>query len=142
MRQRDLHLKFCQNTKTWISTVIDDAIEVLHNYMNEEHTQSGIYMTRTRKQTLKSLSLSYQKKDGCGHFFDSADIYITEKLVSCQKKDVRSHARPSSLMYDNDKDLFSHDVRHMKYQLHFLVETNRFCLTTHTLPFHCLNHSK
>ncbi len=38
--------------------------------------------------------------------FDSADIidYI-EKSVSYQKKDGRSHARPSFFWYDNDKDL-------------------------------------
>ncbi len=79
------------------------------------------HMTRvTRKQTLRSLSLSYQKKDGrvwpCPSFFwydtdfsefDSADIidYIFEKSVSYQKKDWRGHARPSFFWYDNDKDL-------------------------------------
>ncbi len=66
-----------------------------------------------RKQTLRSLSLSYQKKDGRpwprpSFFwydtdfseFDSADIidYILEKSVSY-------HARPSFFWYDNDKDL-------------------------------------
>ena len=55
----------------------------------------------TRKQTLRSLSSSSQKKDGCAwprpsffwydaNFskFDSADIidYVLEKSVSCQKK--------------------------------------------------------
>ncbi len=62
----------------------------------------------TRKQTLRSLSLPYQKKDGRGHFseFDSADIidYILEKSVSYQKKDGCGHARPSFFWYDNDKD--------------------------------------
>ncbi len=74
----------------------------------------------TRKQTLRSLSLSYQRKDGRAwprpsffwydtdfSEFDSADIirYILEKSVSYQKKDGRGHARPSFLWYDNDKDL-------------------------------------
>ncbi len=60
----------------------------------------------TRKQTLRSLSLSYQKKDGRvwphpSFFwydtdfseFDSADIidYILEKSVSYQKKHGRGH---------------------------------------------------
>ncbi len=58
----------------------------------------------TRKQTLRSLSLSYQKKDGRAWLrpsffwydtdfseFDSTDIidYILEKSVSYQKKDGR-----------------------------------------------------
>ncbi len=36
--------------------------------------------------------------------FDSADIidYILQKLVSCQKKDGCSHARPSFFWYDNE----------------------------------------
>ncbi len=74
----------------------------------------------TRKQTLRSQSLSYQKKDGHAwprppffwydtYFseFDSAAIidYILEKSVSCQKKDGRGHARRSFFWYDNDKDL-------------------------------------
>ncbi len=45
-----------------------------------------------RKQTLKSLSLSYQKKDDTDFSeFDSADIIddILEKSVSYQKKDGR-----------------------------------------------------
>ena len=65
-------------------------------------------MCVTRKQTLRSLSLPYQKKNGrawpCPSFFwydtdfsefDSADIidYILEESVSCQKRD------------DNNKDL-------------------------------------
>ncbi len=69
---------------------------------------------------IRSLSLSYQKKDGRvwprpsffwydTNFseFDSANIrhYILEKSVSYQKKDGRSHARPSFCWYDNDKDL-------------------------------------
>ncbi len=72
-----------------------------------------------RKQTLRSLSLSYQKKDGrvwprpsffwYDDFseFDSADIidYIHEKSVSYQKMDGRGRARPSFFWYDNDKDL-------------------------------------
>ncbi len=78
-------------------------------------------MTRvTRKQTLRSLSLSYQKKDGrawphpsffwydtdCSEFY-SADIidYILKKSVSYKKKDGRGHARPSFFWYDNNKDL-------------------------------------
>ncbi len=80
-------------------------------------------MTRaTRKQTLRSLSLSYPKKDGrawprLSFFwydtdfseFDSADIIdcILEKSVSYQKKDGRGHACPSFFWYDNDKDLRS-----------------------------------
>ncbi len=66
-----------------------------------------------RKQTLRSLSVSYQKKDGRAWSrpsffwydtdfleFDSADIieYILEKSVSY-------HMRPSFFWYDNDKDL-------------------------------------
>ncbi len=65
----------------------------------------------TRKQTLRSLSLSYQK-DGHAYDidfseFDSADIidYILERSVSYQKKDGRGHARPAFFWYDNDKDL-------------------------------------
>ncbi len=47
--------------------------------------------------------------------FDSADIidYILEKLLSCQKKDEHGHARPSSSWHDNDKGLFSRDMRHL-----------------------------
>ncbi len=60
----------------------------------------------TRKQTLRSLSLLYQKKDGrvwprpSFFWYDtdfsefvSADIidHILEKSVSCQKKDGRGH---------------------------------------------------
>ena len=67
-------------------------------------------MRITRKQTLRSLSLSYQNKDGHAWThpsffwydtdiseFDSADIidYILEKSVPYQKKDG----------YDNNKDL-------------------------------------
>ncbi len=39
--------------------------------------------------------------------FASADIidYILEKSVLCQKKDGHSHARPSYVWHDNDKDL-------------------------------------
>ncbi len=65
----------------------------------------------TRKQTFRSLSVSYQKKDGRAwprpsffwydtdfSEFDSADIidYILKKSVSY---------RPSFFWYDNDKDL-------------------------------------
>ncbi len=74
-----------------------------------------------RKQTLRSLSLSYQKKDGrmwprTSFFwygidfseFDSADIidYILEKSVSCQKKDGRGNRTDL-------KGLFSRDACHM-----------------------------
>ncbi len=57
-------------------------------------------MCVTRKHTLRSLSLSYQKKDGRAWpffwydtdflEFDSADIidYILEKSVSCQKSTI------------------------------------------------------
>ena len=77
-------------------------------------------MRVTRKKTLRSSSLSYQKKDGRtwprpSFFwydtdfseFDSADIidYILEKLVSCQKKGGRGQARPSFFWYDSNKDL-------------------------------------
>ncbi len=71
-------------------------------------------MTRvTRKQTLRGLSLSYQKKDGHPRphpsifwdvtNIDSADIidYILKKSVSYQKKDGRGHDNDK----DNDKDL-------------------------------------
>ncbi len=73
----------------------------------------------TRKQTLRSLSLSYQKDgrawprpssfwyDTDFSEFDSADIidYILKKSVSYQKKGGRDHGRPSFFWYDNDKDL-------------------------------------
>ncbi len=54
----------------------------------------------TRKQTLRSLSLSYQKKDGREYDsdfseFDSADIIDY----------ILGHARPSFFSYDNGKDL-------------------------------------
>ena len=77
-------------------------------------------MRVTRKQSSRSLSLSYQKKDGHAWpypffywydtdslEFDSADIidYILEKSVSCQKKDVHGHAGPSFFWYDKHKDL-------------------------------------
>ncbi len=70
-----------------------------------------------RKETLRSLSLSYQKKDGrawprTSFFwydtdfseFDCADIidYILEKLVSYQKKDGHGHAHPFFFWYDKD----------------------------------------
>ncbi len=62
-----------------------------------------------RKQTLRSLSFSYQKYlyDTDFSEFDSAEIidYILEKSVSCQKKDGRGHMRPSFFWCDNDKDL-------------------------------------
>ena len=73
----------------------------------------------TRKQTLRSLWLSYQKKDGCAWLrqsffwydtdfseFYSTDItdYNLEKQVSCQKKDGHGHAGPFFFWYD-DKDL-------------------------------------
>ncbi len=75
---------------------------------HSSHRKSHL-MRVTRKQTLRSLSLSYQKKDGRTSFFwydtnlsefDSADIinYILEKSVSCQEP------RPSFFWYDNDKD--------------------------------------
>ena len=76
-----------------------------------------------KKQTLRSLSLSYQKKDGLAwrawprpsffsydtdlSEFDSRDIidYILKKSVSCQTKDGHGHVRPSFFGYDNEKDL-------------------------------------
>ncbi len=53
--------------------------------------------------------------------FYSADIidYILEKSVSCQKKDVHDHARPSFFWYDNDKDLkVCFLVTHIMYKKH------------------------
>ncbi len=97
-----------------------------------------LYMTRvTRKQTLRSLSLSYQQKDGRAwprpsffwydtdfSEFDSADIidYILEKSVSYQKKDGHGHVRPSFFWYDNDKDLkVCFLVTHVKCQKIYLL---------------------
>ncbi len=78
------------------------------------------YLTRVmRKQTLRSLSVSYQKKDGRSwprpsffwydtdfSEFDSTDIidYILKKSVSYQKKDGHGHARPSFFWRGSDKD--------------------------------------
>ncbi len=74
-------------------------------------------MCVTRKQTLKSLSLSYQKKDRRARprpsffwydtdfsEFDSADIvdYILKKSLSYQKKDGREWPRPSFFWHDTD----------------------------------------
>ncbi len=75
---------------------------------------SGQMTGVTRKQTLRSLSLSYQKKDRPSFFwydthyseFDSTDIidYILEKSVSCEKKDGCGHSLSSFFWYDNDKN--------------------------------------
>ncbi len=60
---------------------------------------TGCLTCVTRKQT-KVFVVVIPKE------FDSADIidYILEKSMSYQKKDGRSHARPSFFWYDNDKD--------------------------------------
>ncbi len=75
-----------------------------------------------RRQTLRSLSLSYQKKDGHAWSrpsffwydtdfseFDFADIidYILEKSVSYQNKDGCGHARHPSFGMTTTKTLRS-----------------------------------
>ncbi len=78
-------------------------------------------MCVTRKQTLRSLSLSYQKKDGrawprSSFFWYDTDFLEFESFEfidqvgvktkeGSQKKDRRSYAHPSFFWYDNDKDL-------------------------------------
>ncbi len=103
---------------------IIDSKKIICNQLGLNGSNVFPHMKRvTRKQTLRSLSLSYQKKDGHAwprpsffcydtdfSEFDSADIidYILEKSVSYQKKDGCGHACPSFFFffwYDNDKDL-------------------------------------
>ncbi len=77
-----------------------DWLDMWGSYLSPQHFLPKT--CATRKQTLRSLSLSYQKKDGRtwphpSFFwydtdfseFESADIidYILKKYVSCQKKD-------------------------------------------------------
>ncbi len=93
-----------------------------------------------RKQTLRSLPLSYQKKDGRAWprpsffwydtdflEFDSAVIidYILKKSVSYQKKDGRGH--------DNDKDLkICFLVTRVDYV--WMCWTNRYGNTLTSIP--------
>ncbi len=73
------------------------------------------YMRRImRKQTLRSLSLSYQEKDGHAwplpsfFWYDSnfSRIWLWwHSIQSYQNKDGCAHACPSIFWYGNDKDL-------------------------------------
>ena len=79
---------------------------IWHVEVNSKYQGSrGLYHVKrvTRKQTVAILFWY----DTDFSEFISSDIidYIPEKSVSYQKKDGRSHSRPSFFWYDNDKDL-------------------------------------